>query len=106
MRLVKKIVVIGIILLLIIFTTIFAVLFVLKNNEVNKLNQDLTSALVQLNTKNEPDECTQVCSQERTFEDDALDISVTYPSSWTSEFNSGLTSEFSYDPEYGVLAKG
>lgn len=108
MKLLKKIIFIGIIILLIIFTTIFAVLFILKNNEVNKLNQDLASAVVQLNTKKDDtkDECTQVCNEDRIFKDVALNISITYPSSWSSKFNSALTSEFTYDPEYGVLAKG
>jgi len=110
-KLLLKIFVVLVILLLIVSTTILGVLFISKNNEANDLKSNLISLqsdFDNLNTEKKQLEssCTGACPENLVFEDEGLDIYVEYPNTWKATLNSEITTEFAYEPVYGVITQG
>lgn len=96
---------------LIISTTVLGVLFVTKNNEANDLKTNLVSLQTNFdNLKTEHEQlessCTGACPEKLVFEDTGLSIYVEYPSTWTATLNSAITTEFAFEPIYGVITEG
>lgn len=89
----------------IISSTVLAVLFINSQNEIRIRDVQLAScSSLSLDTIECPAP-TAVDSQIR-FIDEGQDILIEYPSSWNGSLDTTLSSDFSYEPEYGrVITK-
>lgn len=90
----------------IISTTVFTLLYFQSQNQLNVKTEELVLCKSASTSTTQQCDSTPLAAEsktETTFRDIGQDIKVTYPTTWTADLNTGISTDFAYEPIYGRI---